>query len=74
MPVTPMEPVSVAGVLATDLVGLFLVLAAAFGAVIGAMALVTGWQMLRRRRLARRRRVVIPRVGVTELAVEDARG
>lgn len=42
MPVIPREPVSVAGVLVAEPVDLFPVLAAAFGVVLDAMALVSG--------------------------------
>lgn len=48
----------------TDLLGLVPVLAAAFGVVLGAVALVTGWRMFSDRSLGRRRGVVVPLVGV----------
>ena len=65
---------SVAGVVVADLLGLILVLAAAYGVVLGVMALVTGWQVLCHRQPHRERRgVVVAAVGATELAVEGAR-
>lgn len=42
-----------------DLVGLISVLAAAYGVVLGTVALVTGWQLFRDRQ-SRRKRLVPP--------------
>ncbi|MCA1600098.1 MAG: hypothetical protein LC776_00150 [Acidobacteria bacterium] len=47
-----------------DLLGVLPVLALTYGAVLGVVALVTGWQALSKRRPRRRRRgVAVPRVG-----------
>lgn len=58
------------GVTIADLVGLIPVLASAFGAVLGAVVLGTGWQLFSDRR---RRGVVAFRVGVIERDDEGAR-
>ncbi len=55
------------GSAAADLVSLIPVLAAAYGAVLGVIALVTAWQLFSDRRPRRRRRgVVVPPVGAIE--------
>ncbi|MGH3905093.1 MAG: hypothetical protein ACRDTE_13005 [Pseudonocardiaceae bacterium] len=57
-----------------DLVGLIPVLAAVYGVVIGVVALVTGWQVLRGRQPRRKRRgAVVPPVGVIGRDNEGAR-
>lgn len=53
------------GATGADLMALIPVLATAFAFVLGAVALVTGWQSFNERMPRRRRRgVVVPRVGV----------
>lgn len=59
---------------AQDLVGLITLLAAAYGVVLGAVALVTGWQLFSDRKPSRRwRSAVVPPVGAIERANEGAR-
>lgn len=54
-----------AGVIVADLKGLIPVLAVAYGVVLGAVVLVTGWRLFRDREpRGRRRGVMVPPVGV----------
>lgn len=63
-----------AGVIVADLLSLIPVLAGAYGVVLGAVALVTGWQLFNDRQLrSRRRGAVVPPAGVIERADEGAR-
>ncbi len=62
------------GLSISDLVGLVLVLVVAFGVVLGALALVMGWELFSDRIPRKRRRgVVVPRVGVIVRDDEGAR-
>ncbi|MGH3440251.1 MAG: hypothetical protein ACRDRN_27895 [Sciscionella sp.] len=61
-------------VIITNLVSLVPVLAAAYGVVLGVVALVTGWRLFCGRKPRRyRRRAVVPPVGATGRGVGGVR-
>lgn len=63
-----------AGVTVADVLGLIPVLAAAYGVVLGAVALLTAWQLCSDRQpRSERRFAVVPPEGVIEQAGEGAR-
>ena len=63
-----------AGVTVADVLGLIPVLAAAYGVVLGAVALLTVWQLFSDRQpRSYRRGAAVPPVGVIERAGEGAR-
>lgn len=72
--VRPVSRLPVTDVSVADLLSLVPVLAAAYGVVMGAVALITGWGVLRDRPAARyRRRAVVPPVGATGPGVGGVR-
>lgn len=65
--IIPTETELMAGASVTDLVDLIPVLAAAYGVVLGGVALVTGWQWFRDNKPRwTRRGAVVPPVGAIE--------
>jgi hypothetical protein len=67
-------PSTVSGLTVAELLSLIPVLAVAYGVIMGAVTLVTGWRLFSGRRPRRYRRgAVVPPVGGTEQDTEGAR-